>query len=120
MKYKVIAHLIGPTAPDVFIAAVIFAAIGMLFTLLVGSLDRDPESKNSPVKFSFSYLLIDNVKRIMVSALAVLISIRFAPELFGIEITMWHGLGFGLCYDILAHVIKQNTGILDRKKPANK
>lgn len=115
MKKSFIENLIGPSDPGIMAAAFVFALLGILLTLLMGSTSRDPNSKGSPFSFSWRYLLSDNSKRIMASLLAVIITIRFMPEILNLELKVWYGFGVGMCWDGLALFIKQKTRLLDKK-----
>jgi hypothetical protein len=116
MKKEFIHQLIGDTAPANMAAAFVFSMIGILFVLLMGTTVRNPMSTGSPIKFSWSYLFSDNAKRIMSGILAVMVSLRFAPELFNFQLEAWHGFAIGTLWDSLALAIKQHTNFLDPKK----
>jgi hypothetical protein len=110
-------YLLGPTEPGLFTASVFFAAVGILFVLLLGTTLRVKHSKSSPEKWSWSYLLSDNAKRIYAGVIATLLSLRFMPELFGWELTVWKALCVGMAWDTILLIIKQKTSIFDPKKP---
>ncbi len=112
-----IQYVLGPTDPALFFASILFAAIGVLFILLLGTTLRDRKSPHSPEKWSWSYLLSDNAKRIYASIIAVLLSLRFMPELFGWELNPWRAVCVGMTWDTILLVIKQKTSILDPKNP---
>ncbi len=116
MKKEFIQELIGHASPGIMAASFVFACIGILFVLLMGITVRDVKSTESPVQFSWNYLFCDNNKRIMSGLLAVIVSIRFAPDIFNFELKAWHGFMIGTVWDSLAFFIKQRTNILDPKK----
>lgn len=99
--------------PGVMAAAFVFALIGHALVLLGGTMLRNPASPASPVKFSFSYLLWDNAKRIFYVLLLIIVGIRFLPDLTGMQVTSWGGLLVGAGLDSLALLIKQKTRLLD-------
>lgn len=107
--------LTGATAPEMFKWCVFFAALGILFVLLMGTRLRKPNSPYSPQKFSWSYLWSDNFKRILASVLAVYLTLRFLPELTGWELNEWKALIVGCAWDGIALFIKQKTKLLDPK-----
>jgi len=109
-------QLLGNLDPQLYIASFIAALVGILFVLLLGSTLRSVESKSSPKNFSWSYLLSDNAKRIYLNILAVIITLRFMPEIIGTELSVWKGFIVGTAWDGLALFIKQKTNILDPKK----
>lgn len=112
-------YLLGQTEPVVFLGNIIFAALGIFVVLLLGTNLRNPKSTGSPEKFSWNYLWCDNARRIYASAICVLISLRFAPEIFGWDITAWKAFCIGLAWDTITFIIKQKTSIFD-PKPADK
>ena len=99
--------------PNILAAAFVFALIGIFITLLLGTTTRQVLSENSPMHFSWSYLLSDNFKRIVATLLMVVISLRFVHDLFGFELSSWHGFVIGSGWDGLAFIIKQKTKLLD-------
>lgn len=99
--------------PGVMAAAFVFALIGHALVLLGGTMLRNPASTASPIKFSFSYLLWDNAKRIFYVLLLVVVGIRFLPDLTGMQVTGWGGFLVGSGLDVIALIIKQRTKLLD-------
>jgi len=108
-------QLLGGIEPSLFAASFIAALVGILFTLLIGSTLRDVNSEWSPKNFSWKYLLSDNAKRIYANLLAVIITLRFMPDVIGVELSVWKGFVVGTAWDVLALIIKQKTKILDPK-----
>jgi hypothetical protein len=110
-----IQEIIGKNDPNVLGAAFFFALLGHILILLGGTLLREPKSPNSPEKLSFTYLLWDNTKRILYVLLLIIISLRFAPDLLGIQVTSWGGFLIGIGLDSIALAIKQKTKFFDHK-----
>lgn len=108
-------HLLGGIDPALFAACFIAALVGAFFILLMGTRLREPFSLESPSKFSWEYLFSDNFKRILANILAILIVLRFMPEILNTELTMWKGLLVGIASDSLALLIKQKTTFFDPK-----
>lgn len=111
-----LSYLIGPTAPALFAASLVYAGLGILFVLLLGTRLRKPDSPNSPVPFSWSYLWSDNARRIYASLIAVVVTIRFYPDIFGGELDLWKAFAVGTAWDGIALFIKQKTNWLDPKQ----
>lgn len=110
-------YITGNTDPVFFLWCMLFfAGLGILFVLLMGTKLRDPDSVNSPKKFSWSYLGSDNFKRILASLIAVYISLRFMPELFGWQVNEWRSLLVGMAWDSIALIVKQRSKLLDPKQ----
>ena len=112
-------YILGDVSADLFLASVFFALIGIAIVLLMGTKLRDPNSEHSPHKFSFSYLLSDNARRIYGNILCVLVTLRFMPEILNLELKPWYGFVVGTFWDGLFLIIKQTTTLLDpgKKKP---
>jgi hypothetical protein len=108
---EILSYLVGDLGVAKFIAAFIFAMIGVCLSLLWGTTKRDPESEKSPVHFSWNFLWNDNTKRILKSIastiLTVFVSIRFMKDLFGIEFSMVGSLLIGLFLDQAVVFIKK-------------
>lgn len=119
MKTSIKSELLGSIDPSLYVAAFVAALVGVLFTLLVGSTLRSVKSANSPQDFSWSYLLSDNAKRIYANILVIIVTLRFMPEVLGVELSVWKGFIVGVSYDALALIIKQKTKLLDPKKINN-
>jgi hypothetical protein len=115
MKNTFWNHMLGPTDPWLFLACVIFAGAGVFFVLLLGTKLRDKDSPYSPNKFSWNYLWCDNARRIYASALAVILTLRFLPDLMGWNLDPFKALCVGMGWDGILLFIKQKTAILDPK-----
>jgi hypothetical protein len=114
MKQAILNQLLGPGEPSFFIAGFIFAMVGVLISLLISSSKRDISNPNTPNNFSWSYLIIDNGKRILLALLLILITLRFSNELIGANLTMWGALLIGLGWDRLAAYLK-DKGMFEKK-----
>ena len=123
------SYVFGIVPSTMFFAMMVFAALGVLFALLIDSTKRDKSSKTTPEKFNFWFLLLDNWKTILLSALAVLLTLRFAPILFpdqftlenlqmplGVEKWLFGSLLIGMLYNTLLQVWKQKADILKAKR----
>lgn len=109
-------YILGGIEPALFGACVIFACLGILLILLMGTTLRSTTAPKSPTEFSWKYLWNDNTKRILASALATLITLRFMTELTGWELSPWKAFVIGTGWDGIALFIKQKTNWLDKKE----
>lgn len=109
-------YLLGGIEPGLFLACLLMAMVGVFVVLLLGTNLRDPKSMSSPIRFSWSYLLSDNFKRLVGNFLLIVIALRFMPEIFSMDLTPWKGLLVGIGSDSLALFIKQKTSLLDPVK----
>lgn len=116
MKQSFLENLLGPGDPGMFLAAVVYAVVGIIISLLHDSAKRDQTKYNTPDNFSWGYLLLDNVKRITLSVLLVLVTLRFSREILGADMTMYLALLIGIGFDKLAERWK-SAGVLSKKNP---
>lgn len=111
MKKTFLENLFGPGDPGMFLAALVYAMVGVTISLLYDSSKRDQNKVSTPNDFSWGYLLIDNIKRIVLSVLLVVVSLRFSRELLGADLTMYLALLIGIGFDRLGLLLK-NKGVL--------
>jgi len=117
--------LLGFLSLKVFLVMIFFAAVGIAISLLIDAQKRDQVSSATPQKFSFKFLLRDNWKSIVLTALVVLITLRFASSLFpdqfkgdavgtpeGLETWLFGSLLIGLGFNQLIQVLKKRSKIL--------
>lgn len=120
MIKEIIGHLMGPTDPAYFMAAFIAAMVGIVMSLLYSAANRDQSKESTPDYFSWKYLLSNNFLRIVFSVmftiLAVIVTLRFTPEILGVELNMFIALGIGLSFDRLSSVMK-DKGLFNKKLP---
>lgn len=105
--------LLGSNDLSTFLVTFFFALIGVALSLLWHTTSRDIRSTDTPFAFSWSFLLSDNIKRIITGVILIYIAIRFYPDLFGKPVTEYLAFGIGLGLDKIAEVIKNKTTILD-------
>jgi len=113
-----IALLLGKASLTMFAALFFFALIGVAINLLLHATTRDQNSPNSPVKFSFRFLLWDNWKRIVLSGLLILVTIRFMSIFFDIDLVnnnefyLFGALIVGFIFDKLGEIFKKRINFL--------
>lgn len=95
MIKETIEIILGGKAVSYYIAGLFFTLLGILISLYHSSRNRNPNSPNTPYKFSWRFLLWDNTKRIAVSLIVVFLIFRgvdlpnvFAQVGVGIVITI--------------------------------
>ena len=116
-----ISLLIGNISGPMFAALFLFSMIGVAINLLLHATTRDPSSPNTPVGFSIQFLLWDNWKRILLSVLLILVTIRFMAIFFEIDISnreyyLFAALIVGFIFDKLGEIFKQKTTFLRVRK----
>lgn len=115
MKYF-IQTLLGGQPAEAFFALAFFALLGAALSMLLQTTGRDVFSQATPKVFSWQFFLSDNWKRIIAGIILIYISLRFAPELFGLSITNFLALVIGFGNDKLAQILKDKTNLLGQKK----
>jgi hypothetical protein len=121
--------LLGFLSLKLFLVMLLFAGLGIAVSLLIHSQKRDQASKNTPEKFSFLFLIRDNWKSIAMTALIVILTIRFATSFFpdqfkgedvgspeGVEKWLFGSLLIGLCFNQLIQVWKDKSQWLRVKR----
>lgn len=93
---KFLNLILGTNDVPTYLAAFFFAMIGVAIILLLKSKKRDKTSVNTPFEFSLKFLILDNLKEILLGFLLIIIALRFSVEYAGVELTMWYALAVGL------------------------
>lgn len=116
--------LFGEVSLAYYFTAELFALMALSLSLYLHSRTRDPLAPTTPQKFSWSFLIMDNIKRILVGQIALFLIFRFATEVLGKQLDMWMavGIGFGLSLglDKFIQFLKDKTNVtmfdVDRSK----
>lgn len=87
--------ILGNVSAAYYAAAEFFALLAIILSLYISSKKRDVQSPKSPEKFSWLFLIWDNIKRIVAGQIFLFILFRFATELIGKELTMFWAVGIG-------------------------
>jgi glycerol uptake facilitator-like aquaporin len=104
---KFLNLVLGTNDVPTYLAALFFAMFGVLVILLLKSKKRDKTNRNTPDDFSFKFLIVDNLKEIVLGFLLILIALRFSVEYAGASLTMWYALGVGLSIQKLSGYISK-------------
>ena len=117
--------VLGFLSLKVFLVMILFSVIGIAISLLVDSQKRNQASTSTPKEFSFVFLLKDNWKSIVLTALVVLVTLRFAASLFpdqfngnvigtpeGLEKWLFGSLLIGLGFNQLIQILKKRAKML--------
>lgn len=92
---------------------IVFSLVGVSIMLLIDSNKRFPPSQDTPYEWRVWFLILDNWKRITLNLLLIFVTLRFFPEIFGIQLTGLWCLSIGMSFDKLAEIIKSKTSFLD-------
>jgi hypothetical protein len=96
---EVIAELLGSYKASFYITYFIFVMLGIIVSLRISSLKRDKQSSSTPYKFSFGFLIQDNIVRVLGSIAFVFLSIRCSVELFYTVPEYYTAVLMGLGFD---------------------
>lgn len=94
---KFLAHFLGTTDIPTYLAAFALALVGGILILRLKARKRDPLSRETPYKFSWSFLIRDNLQQVFTGMLITFVLIRFASVFFEGSDLMWIGFLSGLC-----------------------
>lgn len=110
--------IFGTYTAGQWIAYMYFALMGALIYSWREVKDRDVQGTKTPVKFSFRFLIRDNIKRYILTLLLIYIQFRFFKEMTGYELTEYTALLIGFSSDGLSGISKNTTKYLqaDREK----
>jgi hypothetical protein len=123
------SYILGFLSLGEFLAMCFFATVGIAISLLIDSQKRDQNSIRTPQKFSWLFLLKDNWKTIVLTALVVLMTLRFVTSFFpdqfvdgdlgspqGIEKWMFGSLLIGVFFNQLIQIWKKRAAWLQVDK----
>jgi len=102
---EVIAELLGSYKASFYITYFIFVMLGIVVSLRLQSLQRDKQSSATPFKFSWRFLLQDNIKQWLGSLAFVFLSIRVGADTWGIVPTYASAVIMGLCFDYSLNLV---------------
>lgn len=109
--------VLGNVSIAYYAAAEFFALLALVLSLWLHSQKRDKAAPTTPEPFSWIFLIMDNVKRIVVGQIALFLIFRFASEVLGRQLNMYMavGIGFALSYglDKFIQYLKQKTSFFD-------
>lgn len=100
-------HLLGDYSLALYAAGFIFTAIGALISLRLHAAKRDKLSPNTPYKFSWTFMIQDNILRLISGCLMVFAVFRFAPDLLKQDLSMLLALLLGLVSDNLVYIFQK-------------
>jgi len=108
-----------------YLASLFFSSLAILLSMWVGSAKRNVSSSSTPVKYSFRFLVWDNMKRIAAGLMAMFLVYRFSASIIGHGLSMEAAVGVGFFIsaglDQLIGWLKQRFSLLqmDREKIMN-
>jgi hypothetical protein len=117
-KYPDFWHVIAGSGPlGAFLGYIVIAFICADVSLLIEASNRNLSSKNTPVKFSWSFLVAANIPRLIANFLCIPIVIRLCYEYIDMKWMIFLSIGIGFAVDRLGMLLK-NVGVLTSNKLA--
>ena len=112
-----ITELLGTTPTEVMLATLVWAIVGAAIAAGVVVWRGMSKSGRTPKQFRIGELMNNpkNVLRTILTALCMLVSVRFLPELFSMQITSYSGLLIGLASGGLVEYIVNKQDIIKSK-----
>lgn len=105
MKLAILSHYILEMDPLLFLSFLFWASIGVLLCLLLNANQR-VSIDNMQTCFNWKCLLFNNRKRIFISFILILVTIRFSKQLIGLDQNAFSAFAIGLCSDHLGKVLQ--------------
>lgn len=103
---KFLEQVLGTTDLGTYLAAYIFAGIGVLISLRIKANSRDKLSDNTPYNFSWRFLIQDNLLQITSNIGLLFLAFRFTNEFYGQELSMKLAVFMGAGIDSLIELFK--------------
>lgn len=102
-----LSQLLGTTSVPSYLAGFALALMGAILSLRIYAKTRNKKSVNTPYEFSWRFLILDNLNRLITGFLLTFIAFRFTGELIGVEFTMWSAFLIGLLLDQVAGLLSK-------------
>lgn len=107
----VIDQLLGYADPNVIVAGIIVAIMGMFIMTRINIMNRDKSSDRTPPTWHWGFFWRDTLPRIIGSFLTnvavIILFIRFSNDFFGFPVTMFICLLIGMSVDWLTIRLKE-------------
>jgi hypothetical protein len=104
---KFLNQFLGTTDVPTYAAALILALIGAILQLRIKATKRNVLSTATPVKFSFWFMVQDNLQQLFTGFLITFVVLRFSNELLGQTLTMWLAFLIGMFNSSFAGIIQK-------------
>lgn len=101
-----IIDFLNTLSGNMTLSNIVFIFIGIFLSLYLETIGRDVKSKRTPEKFSFKFLIKDNLLRISASLLLALVSFKFSNEMFGVSGSDFTAFTIGVTVDKIMESLK--------------
>ncbi len=95
--------IFGSKPDGYYIVSLVFSLIGIIISLYALSRKRDKDSKNTPYKFSWTFSIWDNFKRLLVTMLFMFVLFR-VMDITSIPAMIGVGIGVTISFDQLLNL----------------
>lgn len=85
---ELFGYLLGTKSVALYIAILFFSGLGSFVRLYSKSLERDPESVNTPKEFSGKFMILDNLRSFLAGIIVPFLIFRLTNISADIEITL--------------------------------
>lgn len=113
-KLSFFEQFIGTSDITYFLVLFAFALIGAFISLRWQVHKRNKRSSATPEPFSWKFMLLDNINRIVVSIFLIFLGLRFSPALLGVEMNEIGAVVLGASLDKVSEGLK-NLSLKARK-----
>lgn len=100
-------NILGSLSLADYAAGMIFAMLGAIISLRLQANTRNRLSENTPFKFSWRFLFLDNLQRLIFGFIVVFITFRFAPQILKTDFSMFIAFLVGFAFDKVLELIKK-------------
>lgn len=112
---EIFIHDILGIDPLLFLSYVFWAGIGVFLSLLLHATQRSTVN-NTQTAFNWKLLFFNNYKRLLISFILILVTIRFSKQLIGLDQNSFSAFVIGLCSDYLGKIIQQKMLTVSEQK----
>lgn len=105
MTFSTFIHYILVIDPLLFLSYMFWAIIGMFLSLLLNVHGQTARNKTLIASF-WKFLFRNNYRRIFISLILILVTIRFSTQLVGLQQNAFSSFVIGLCSDHLGKIIQ--------------
>lgn len=89
-------YILGELSVPYYLAAFFFCTLTIIVSLWSHSRKRDPQSSRTPEKFKWSFLIWDNLQRVVITLILMFLFFRFSPRIFNGPLSMEMAAGIGI------------------------
>jgi uncharacterized BrkB/YihY/UPF0761 family membrane protein len=115
-EYQIFKGLVlGEKSLGFYMGAFFFTFLALLVSLWLHSRKRDPASPNTPTKFSWLFLIWDNLKRIAVGLIVMFLFYRFTPAM-SMELAVGLGSILSIGLDKAIQLLKNKYNFLQMNR----